>query len=507
MAKKFNYYILAVAAGAILISAFFHFQSANIPDPDSFYHLRHAWLYRTDSLFSSEFPWTYYSAIRTSAADLWYGFHLLLIPFTYFTNLTAGIKIAGIFLTAMLLISFWRLAKRHQLALPLLWPILLILILPAGLFQFIMVRPHTLSIIFGALLFSFLIKGGAWPIFLSALAITFFHISLFWLGLIIVAVVALLEIFNRQPVSPPEKIGWPLKSLIASAGLIAGWLLRPNFWSAAHLVYIQIFQLLLEKQKAVSLSFGNELLPLGFSGFIQMAWPFLILFLGALAFCLLDFPRWKSRPLNRQQFIFAAGSFLITLIFLALSIVMARRLLIPAIAFGTLFIAAGYSYCAVRSKYSGAVINGLFIFLLLNSPYTIYQFNQSMATLAYPPDAFRGAALWLKDHSNPKDIVFNSHWSNFPMLFFWNQKDYYIGGMDPIFQYAYNPDLYWKFDSVSSDQVPEGDLYGILAKDFNARYIVLRPRRNPDVYGYLSADSRFKKQFEDDNVSVFEIQK
>ena len=77
------------------------------------------------------------------------------------------------------------------------------------------------------------------------------------------------------------------------------------------------------------------------------------------------------------------------------------------------------------------------------------------------------------------------------MLFYWNQNNYYIGGMDPIFQYAYNPTLYWKFHYLSNDDVTKNtcgaiactasmleNTHTVLVNDFKAKYIVLEKQRN-----------------------------
>src|SRR3989344_2955608 len=157
MAIKRNW--LYFLLGTLLISAFFHFRSPNIPDPDSLYHLRHAWLYRTGSMVDTGFPWTYYSVIRLLGADLWYGFHLFLTPFTYFGDLLFGNKAVGIFMTAGLLLIFGWILKRHQISLPFFWPFIFFFSVPNALFQLLMVRPHLLSLALSIALLSVLISG------------------------------------------------------------------------------------------------------------------------------------------------------------------------------------------------------------------------------------------------------------------------------------------------------------------------------------------------------------
>src|SRR5437763_14871663 len=97
---RFGVYLAAVTA----IGAFFHLRSPNLIDPDALYHFRHASLYATRGPLLSGFPWMAYSVMGHIPGDLWYGFHLLLAPFTYVPDPILGIKLAGIFLLAAMMV-------------------------------------------------------------------------------------------------------------------------------------------------------------------------------------------------------------------------------------------------------------------------------------------------------------------------------------------------------------------------------------------------------------------
>ena len=83
------------------------FSTPNIADPDAFYHMAHAKVYAERGIFYSEFPWAQFSIIKELKSDIWYGFHLFLIPFTYFKNGVLGIKLAGAFITFLTLGGFY----------------------------------------------------------------------------------------------------------------------------------------------------------------------------------------------------------------------------------------------------------------------------------------------------------------------------------------------------------------------------------------------------------------
>lgn len=508
MAKK---YILIFIGSVILTSAFFHFGSPNIPDPDAFYHIRHAWLYRTQSLFNTDFPWTYFSSIQTLGADLWYGFHLFLIPFT-FGDLNTGIKLAGLVLTSLLLLAYFQITVREKFALKYLWPFLFLLAVPNSLFQLLMVRPHILSLALSVLLFSFLIKGSWWPAALASAGIIFFHISFFWIIPLIT-----LVIFAAQIIYKP--INWP-GYLGALGGAILGWILRPNFWETAQLTYVQVIKLLLEKQGNLPLLFGQELFPLSIGAFTESSLLFLMIWVPAIAIF--------AWALYRRQFYFSKASFreqavlwssaALSIAFALISLFIARRAYILWVAFGVLFIAAVYTYLISQKPYlKNAASMVLLVLFLIIFPYSIYQNSFNLTNRAAAPDKFQDAATWLENNTNPKDLVFNTHWDNFSALFFWNQKNYYIGGMDPIFQYNYNPALYWKFHHISKDDFwgltcaepictthNQENIDTVLMKDFRIQYIFVEKKRNPLLYQYLDLNPRFEKKFDNSREFIFQ---
>ena len=114
---------------------------------------------------------------------------------------------------------------------------------------------------------------------------------------------------------------------------------------------------------------------------------------------------------------------------------------------------------------------------------------------------------------------FNSRgcrWSRFSELFFWNQQNYYIGGLDPIFQYSYNPSLYWKYHYLAAGLLTDKtcgadacteemleDTYEVLRRDFDAKYVFLSKELNPEFNQYLEGDSRFKKTFDNGSEAIF----
>ena len=504
------------------VALVFHFSSPNIPDPDSFYHIKHAQIYRTEGLPFSSFPWTQYSAIKSNASDIWYGFHVLLVPFSGWDG-TIGIKLAGVILTFFALAGLWFVFKRHHIKWPVFWPILIFISAPNIMNRFLMMRPHLLSLALIMLLLSFLILSFKPTritsirsyardtlIFVLAFLISWVHLSLIWIPLLVFGIVFLAKRFF-------EKTWLWREGFVLALGSIAGWLLRPNPIGSLKLAYIQVVQLMLEKQQDFSLLFGRELFPLAPQTLFQNFSAFMLLWFLAMGIFI-----WQRRNFQNQAAEFkvlAYSSLILSLFFFVLMIAVARRAHDFWIPFGTVFTATVFTNIVTQTKLRPIVVGvtALVSFFLLI--YTPWRNSISLEERAIPPNKFKEAALWLKENSQPGDVIFNVRWSDFPMLFFWNDKNYYIGGMDPIFQYAYDQKLYWQFHYLSADEVTKytcpapactkdmlADTYTVLKNDFKAKYIFLEKQRNPLVYYYLeSTPEHYQKKIDTISEAVYEI--
>ena len=515
--------------GAVALAFLFHFTlSKNIPDADSLYHIRHAWLYKTHSLFFTDFPWTSASVIKTNASDLWYGFHLFLVPFSYASDLVLGIRLAGVFLTSLLLLITAYLARQYALRLPFLWPFFLFLIIPNVLFYFLMVRPHILSLALGLLLLSSLIRKSSLGIVSASAGITFFHASYFWFGPLIATAWAAAEFIRgwQQHRAIPPIVSVLRPAVLIVIGTVGGIMARPNPLGTINGVYTQIIELVLVKMRGLPLTFGIELLPLHVDSLFTTSFLFLAMWGAALA--LWGFSSKQKHGARERKDgnneenaqLLLSSTVLLSVIFFLLTIGIAIRFFIGWVAFGTLFIAAVYTKHTQEKSFRqivDAVLPVLFIFML---PFAIWRHGLNDYYVGTPAYELRPAAGWLKQNTAEGDIVFHLHWDEFGQLFSHNQHNYYVGGMDPIFQFKYNPELYWKFHYLSIDEVSdytcrafpctrEGlvDTYNVLVNDFHARYVFVEKDRNPAFLAYLETDPRYTNVFEDRTTAVFSIQR
>lgn len=518
MFKKYEW-LWAVAA-ITLFSVILHSQLfPRIADTDGFYHLRHAWEYRTSGIFQSAFPWTQFSSIKTYASDIWYGFHIILLPFTFFNPLIYGMYWGAFFITLIsLLITYWAL-KRMGVRWPLFWTFVFAMMTADLLYRLAMLRPHPISLGLTLLLFSFVYKNPRkikelWQPMLVAAIFTWIHISLSWV-LGIVTLAAILPRFFQK-----RGLGWqPI--LAVFSGIILGWAARPNPMGAAYLAYAQVFKLLSVKQLGLPLRFGRELTPFTLANFADQLIPITILIILALGFLFSLIASKKFKEIQPDIRTGIWSSALLAGIFGVMTFAVARRSNEIFIGFAIIFISLLFSIAPKNisrrsTQYSLLILIGTIaiIFAVFKNSYRMGTYIDS----AFTPLLMQPAGDWLAQHAKPGETVFNSHWDRFGELFFWDPGNYYINGMDPIFEYDFDPSAYWKthfyaIDAATSLTCPEVKCtvegavptYDTLKNYFHASYIVVEKRRNPNLNSYLSTAPRFRNVFENPDMIIYKI--
>ena len=492
---------------ALAVSIFLHFSSDEFADPDDFYHFRHAAIYGSagiGGLFRADFPWVHYSVISKYSADLWYGFHLLIIPFTWLEQPFLGMRVTGVYLTSIFLVLIYVSCLYLRVRTAVFWPFFLLFSSAFLLHRLCMLRPQVLSLGLSILLFALLSREKVWGVLLAGLALTFVHLNLFFITFVIFFIFALVKYAVER------KILWR-ELLVLAAGILSGWLLRPNPLGAAQILYVQLFQFTSEKLAGTPLDRGTEFLPLNFR--INSNY---LLFSTVLLFTLMYF-FWRSFKNQREvaqseRSVFLASG-LLTIVFFVISISFARRAFDFCSGFGVIFISLVFSRYLIENRTARLLLVCIFVFLVVYG----FTLRNRVLSVGWNPHRFESTAKWISDNSSPGEIVFNARWEYFPELFFWNTRNIYSAGMDPIFQYAYDPVLYWKSDYLRTGKMPNdcgddrcrndksNDPYQILKDDFHARYVVLAKPFDRSLYFRLWADSRFLLRHENNAAAVFQI--
>ena len=507
--------VIAVVAAAHLSLA------PGIADADAFYHLGHAAQYAAAGPLDTSFPWATQSVIGDLGGDLWWGFHVVLIPFAALFGVVGGIRAAAVVLTLALAASVGWLLHRHRVAGAAWWTALFLVAVPNVLYRYLMVRPHVLSLALALLLLSFLIRGRWWQVLLAAAAITWLHLSLFWMAPGIVAAWALARLVSgarrREPADPGVGI-WVGVAAVA-AGTLLGAVLRPHPLATWDLAWVQIVRLFAEKATDRPLIFATELLPLPVAELARTAWSLLLAWVAALAAAW-----WWRRgaaegevSLPRPERLLLVTSGFIATAFLVLTVFSARRALVEWTAFA--FLALPLVWCqVVPPSARRRVLPALVLLLTIHTAWGAQRHLLNARLVAFPPDAMAEVATFLEREAQPGDTVFHAHWDNFGPLFAHDRTRRYVGGMDPIFQFAHDPGRYWEHFFLSADLTQEytcdawpcfegtaTPTWEAIRRHFGARWVVVEPARNPKLTLHLLDDPHFALALETRHEAVFRI--
>ena len=441
--------VAAAIALCLALAAWLNFSHGRITDTDSFYHYRHAWVYATEGLAHADFPWTRFSVIRTFAADLWYGLHVVMIPLTWMSDAVAALKLGSFLTTSAALILFYVAQRRAGAAWPLLGTLVFLFATADLLYRATMLRPHPISLGLTLLVFADLAadpvpRGRARLIRLAAAAalVAWLHLAVAWLPVMVLVVATVVRVVRR---TPADAAG----GAAVLAGLAAGWLLRPHAWGALKLAYIQVAYLSLQHQGEVPLRFGRELTPFHYTE-LHKQLPGLLLLL-AVGLVVLAASVRKKVDLGTGVW----TSLALWPVFFVLAFTVFRRANEVMVAFAVTFLGllgararraltdGGPLRAAASSWPATAAAVAVAVGLLIMPAMTLARFFVFLPN-AFDPERFRAASAWVQENSAPGDVVFSADWDRFGQLFFWNPKSHYIHGMDPIFMYAHDPKLYWK---------------------------------------------------------------
>lgn len=518
-----------------------------VADLDGFYHVGHALAYLEGSPFDTSLPWATASVIGDVGGDLWWGFHVLLMPLASLAGVEWGVRIAAVACTAALTLTVLLVLRRHGVRGAGWWAALFLLAVPNVLFRYVMVRPHVLSLAASIALLSVLVRGRWWQVGALSAAIAWVHLSLSWMGpaLVLAYAVARGPVIMTAGRDDVDR-GMPLLTALPAAlgGALLGWLLRPDALATASLLRVQLVELFTAKALDVPLTFAAELAPLDPMELARASGLFLAAWLGVVGLVVVRAVK-ASRAghgsasldgLDRERATLVLTALAVSAVFLALTLLSARRAMVQWVAFGFLAMpllwnmrsdfadggldsgpAAGDGGSAVRRR--GVLRLVALLLLGLHLTWVGWRHALNVTQVAFRGSAFHQVADFLAERSQPGDTVFHARWDNFGPLFAHNRQNRYLGGMDPIFLYAHDPQSYWEFFYLSAEVSSEvtcntypceeggevTDTHTVLTDHFGARWVVVEPYRNPLFSLYLLNDPRYAVALETQREAVFEI--
>ena len=499
-----------------------HARIPGFTDGDSLYHIRHAWVYRTQGLFQSGFRWLPFSVIEREHANLWYGFHVLLVPFT-FGDLLVEIRVAAALVTFASLVLAWTAFNQLGVRAPLLWTLLFAFLSVDSLYRLTMLRPQPLSLGIAMLLFTQFAsdRPSRRVVFGFSALLAWIHLSLAWLPVGLWIATSAARLLRRR------RVLW-VPGLLLAAGLAVGALARPNPLGALRLATVQVPIWLAQKGSAVLLHVGGELRPYAWTDLGNRLIPATVVAVSAIALFLMRRP---ARGEDDRRAVAGWASLALAPAYFAMSFLVAKRANDLFVAFTTILAACAaepwiVAAAQARSLAKAAPLLPLALGALAAPVQSLVQYAEYLQkTKLAGPLRLQKPALWIRDHAQAGDIVFNVNWDMFPRLFFWSPETYCVSGNDPVFLYAADPERYWITRQLESDELIEDgergfvcgipsrpsdrleDLHTALVERFRASWVLLQSVRAPKLYAHLARDPRFQLVCEGSGGSVFQVRR
>lgn len=88
------------------------------------------------------------------------------------------------------------------------------------------------------------------------------------------------------------------------------------------------------------------------------------------------------------------------------------------------------------------------------SAYPVQRRVRSWCEGNYDLPAIQRVMEFVKEQSQPGDIIFADDWDIFPVYFYFNDKNRYVAGLDPMFSYERDPELWERYKLLTRGQAP-----------------------------------------------------
>lgn len=554
MKSWFKKLIISLVIFAVFFGAFYYiqFSFSSLEGYDAYYHMKQAHLISTQGVEEcvESFPWLQKTVIEAHPADQWFGFHLLLIPFTLL-GLNFGGKLASIVLASLLfLVLFWVL-KKLRVKFAFFWTLIAFFSTYAFTWRLLMTRPHLLSIPLSFLGIYFIIHKRYYLLFFLSLIFSFsvvespfiIILSLLWMG---------IEKLKG------EGLDWKLISASFS-GFALGLLIRPDFPNNLYLLYQGSINLMILRIKGVSLNFGAEFARPFMEGVKNNIFLFLTTAL-PISYLIVQTLNKKLREISKWYWYF----FILTWGFTGVSLFKSQRFVEYWAPFAVIFSALTFTrillpnlsklkkvvedrnnynppfrkdwqlslyqklYRGIRKgiKFSRKRSVKITLIGTIILGFVYFGFAQVFAlsgNVSTPSHKYESAANWLKRNSSPESVVLNQPWSSFPVLFFYNHQNYYGWGIDPSFMYHRDKELYWYWRNLADKGVvcskekcekevkdPQ-QVFEVLNQQLEADYLLINKahscdkKKYEDMEGTLSKTDKIKEVFYEKGIKIYRV--
>jgi hypothetical protein len=450
---------------------------------DAYYHIRWSRILRASAPHLPAFTWLPLTELRAPAfADQHFLFHVLLMPFT-FGDLRLGAKLAAPLFSAFALTSIFGLLVAYRIRHRWLWLIPLIAGSQPFLYRMSMTRAPSLSLaLLGIGIYLILERR-----FISLAFLTFIFV---WLYNLFPLILVFAFVYAATLWVSDRRID--LVAFYATCvGMVLGLVINPYFPKDVLLIFHHVHMLLAE---ATAIDVGTEWYPYDtWEMLIGNVAIFAFFFAALLAF---DF-RKRSRDHRPLFFLLLAAVFL-------LMSLRWQRFFEYWPPFAVLF--AALTFDAERFEFPPRFparlgIAGLATVLAVIAILNVRAARADIRQLR-DPFAMRGASAWLADHTPPGSLVFNTDWVEFPELFYYDQHNVYVTGLDPRYLLDSQPELWKLYDRITQGQ--EKQPAPIIRERFGTEYVVAR-NDSTDFLDAAKTSGDFDTVYSDEYASVLRV--
>ena len=456
---------------------------------DAYYHVKVSELMMQHGILK-DFPWTQVSIWKDKFADKEFLFHVYLMPFLrVFPDLMVAGKFAISVLGGVLFCLFYRLLNQFQIRHALIWTLAAFGVNYTFLQRVCMVRPHVLSLLLVLLFVESLWKQQRWRILLLSLIYPLAYTAAHFLILIAIIYVAVLWIHHKQ-----FKISFLGLTL---AGIAVGLVIHPQFPNNLKTWYVQnallpVFNFGMRQE----FWFVTEVKSLPTWAFIGINGITLLLFSIAMTVLVLN----RRKLSHLFLFIFSLAS-----IFLGMTI-FSMRFVEYWVPFTILACALSLKLLEpVRSSGLKTALKvgqlGLISFSLIMYVSTIL-----LVPLLFTPKLER-ASQWLKNNTPQEAVIFTTKWSDFAQSFYFNTENYYLFGLDPVYCYAYDANLWNLWVAIVSGQTKKPTTE--IKEVFHADYVLCTKNAKEPQYAItaqLLQEKGSHISYEDEHHLIFALE-
>lgn len=512
---------------ATVILFLFYEATFTFPDPDSFYHARFAQIMAEDGLVQ-QFPWLPFTTLADHFADQHFGYHLFLIPFVTGFDPLIGIKIATVVLAAGFVMLFYFFLRSFHVRFPLLFSLALLVVNPFTFRIGLAKATAPALIILFLSLWALMHLRWKWLVLFSFLY-TFIHGGFPLLGVALIFFVGVSVIVNTsRDIDHRSALGKLF------AGLRRGLRFRPKQYLHAKLVLAVVFGFgfglvlnpyfpdnlaflweqfveigVLNAQKLIGV--GGEWYPYAAKDLILNTIVLTVALVVALPTFLLTLRRQSKQ--SWALFLLTVFAFLFTL--------KSRRYVEYYVPLGMAYTAFVISDAIGRDKLSrhltflpswkhGGRLARTFITVVVTILAVLFPTvlirdivtERNDFTSGFHITTYERSMIALTTISTPGEVVLHSDWDEFPMLFYYNQQNRYLAGLDATFFYLKDPDRHQKWVDITTGKF-SGDPTEVIRNDLQASWIFLT-KDHTAMDTIIRTRTDFPLVYEDNEAKIYD---